>query len=310
MNSINFKLNINWRTSDGTAMIMINDFARNQFYDKILKRYVKDQVCTDIGFGTGLLTMLALKHGAQHVRAFELDPNRYLLGQEIIKRLDLKDKISLFNERYTNTIEPTPVTFTETVNKQLWQEGIWHSLPNTSSKTKFLPGKYFLELWAVEISQKIGNELCFGSQLGYFDPGVELPTEYVQLINNLAGTSGTTNIQLVDGINEIDYTLKLIWNQLPQIRKAMINGSIVSKYEVSYHDNSIEQFSLIVNLTDCVNKTVLLIPRSGMQQDDNKLYLDSGHWNPVQWPVVMHNFSGMLTVNHRISDGKILYEVS
>ena len=41
----------------------------------------------EIGFGTGFLSMLALKHGARSIVAYESDINRYQLGCEVIKIL-------------------------------------------------------------------------------------------------------------------------------------------------------------------------------------------------------------------------------
>ena len=68
---------IDWYNHDGVNLSMINDFMRNQFYDRVLSKHVTNQNCTDVGFGTGLLSMIALKHGATHVRAFEVDYHRY-----------------------------------------------------------------------------------------------------------------------------------------------------------------------------------------------------------------------------------------
>ena len=134
-------MGIDFKHDDGVNLSMINDFMRNQFYDRVLSRHVRDQYCTDIGFGTGLLSILALKHGARHVRAFESDRNRYLLGCEIINRLKLHDQIELINTRYTNEkYSPTPITFTETVNGNLWGEGLWSSLPQHPGDV-FLPGE-------------------------------------------------------------------------------------------------------------------------------------------------------------------------
>ena len=108
---MDFLNKIDWQNHDGVNFPMLNDFMRNQFYDRILSRYVQNQSCTDIGFGTGLLTMLALKHGAKHVRAFESDWNRYQLGCEIIRRLGLQSQIELINEKYHHDCTPTPITF-------------------------------------------------------------------------------------------------------------------------------------------------------------------------------------------------------
>ena len=39
---------IDWYNHDGVNLGMINDFVRNQFYDRVLSIYVRDQVCVDI----------------------------------------------------------------------------------------------------------------------------------------------------------------------------------------------------------------------------------------------------------------------
>ena len=101
-----FLKRIDWHNHDGVNLGMINDFMRNQFYDRILSRYVRDQQCTDIGFGTGLLSMLALKHGAKHIRAFESDPDRFQLGCEIISRLGLHDQIDRKSTRLNSSHIP------------------------------------------------------------------------------------------------------------------------------------------------------------------------------------------------------------
>jgi predicted RNA methylase len=93
---------IDFLNHDGVNRAMINDFMRNQFYDNIFAETVKDQHCVDIGFGTGLLSILALKHGARSVTAYESDPARFELGQLIIQTLNL-NKLHYF---MTDTIIP------------------------------------------------------------------------------------------------------------------------------------------------------------------------------------------------------------
>jgi 16S rRNA G966 N2-methylase RsmD len=305
-----FLKQINWQTHDGVAIQLINDFGRNYFYNRILNRYVKNKKCTDVGFGTGILSMLALKHGAENIRAFEVNYNRYLLGKEIINRLNLNDKIHLINDRYDHNITPTEITFTETVNKQIWQEGIWNSLPKKAHDTIFLPGTYFLEIWAVEVSEKFARELCFSEfSYLYFDPGIDWLNQYTQVLNELSGFKNYSTNQLSNGFNSLDSSVQPIWNQLPQIQKALKNGELLAKYDVSYYQENVNQFSLTANTSNWKNKTILIIPRTGMQQDSDKLYLDSGHWNPTQWPTILHRPSENIVIEHNINDGSISYNM-
>jgi hypothetical protein len=300
---------IDWHNHDGVNLGMINDYMRNQFYDRILKNTVKDQNCTDIGFGTGLLSMLALKHGARHVRAFESDANRYLLGQEIIKRLGLENKISLFNERYTNSIDPTPVTFTETVNGNLWWEGLWTSLPR-NNETVFLPGEYFLEIWAVTIPESFARGLCrVGSTHRSFNPGVDIDRTFIDTVNYLAGLADVPlEPELTPGIVIFERQQETDWGWVPYLRAAQ-TGSVVSSYSVGRHTESCTEFRLTVDTKNWHNQTVLIVPRAGMQHNTNKLYLDTGHWGPTESPILLHCPSGQFIIKHNIRDGAISYQL-
>jgi hypothetical protein len=54
---------------------------------------------------------------------------------------------------------------------------------------------------------------------------------------------------------------------------------------------------------------VLIVPRMGMQQDSDKLYLDTGHWGAAIKPIVLVNPVSNLTVTHRVIDGLITYSL-
>jgi hypothetical protein len=304
-----FLKTIDWQNHDGVNFGMINDFMRNQFYDRILSRYVKNQRCTDIGFGTGLLSVLALKHGATHVRAFESDYNRYLLGQEIISRLNLNDKITLINERYTHDCVPTPVTFTETVNGNLWWEGLWCSLPR-NDQTVFLPGEYFLEIWAVEIPESFAQGLCrSGNTNQSFAPGVDIDQAFVDVVNDLSATpSQSIDNSLSAGIVTFERQQETDWGWIPYMR-AVQAGSVVAKYSVSQHTENHNNFTLTVDTKHWADKTVLIVPRAGMQQDTNRLYLDTGHWGPTESPILLHKPHAPLTINHSVRSGVISYDM-
>ena len=303
-----FLKKIDFQYHDGVNLPMINDFMRNQFYDRILSRYVANQRCTDIGFGTGLLSILALKHGAEHVRAFESDHNRYLLGCEIIRQLKLQNRIELIHDRYTaSTHAPTAVTFTETVNGNLWWEGLWHSLPPQPGHI-FLPGEYFLELWAVEVPDSFAQGLCrVGQTQQYFAPGVDVDTEFVAVVDALAGRAAAPeSLSLPQGIVQFQRQQETDWGWIPYMR-AVQAGSVVAKYHAKYHQDGQTEFVLTVPTDKWRNKTVLIVPRMGMQQDQDRLYLDTGHWGPGENPVLLVNPQNTLVVTHNIKTGIINY---
>jgi len=303
---MDFLKRIDWFNHDGVNFGMINDFMRNQFYDRVLSRHVHGQHCTDVGFGTGLLTMLALKHGASHVRAFESDPDRYALGCEIIDRLRLKHCVTLLNERYDHSYDATPITFSETVNGNLWWEGLWHSLPK-NSHTKFLPGQYFLELWAVTVPHSFAQGLCVDAMdQRSFQPGIDISSEFVSLINELAQTTMLPLPTLSPGIVNFEREQQTAWGWIPYLR-AVQAGEPVASYVAGQWQPDIEQFELRIDTAHWDQCTVLLVPRVGMQQDSDRLYLDTGHWGPGESPILLVNPVGTLVVKHSVINGIITY---
>lgn len=310
---MSFLSRIDWYNHDGVNLGMINDFMRNQFYDRVLSRYVSNQRCTDIGFGTGLLSMLALKHGAEHVRAFESDTDRYELGCEIIQRMALAHKIELINERYDNSYQTTPVTFTETVNGNLWWEGLWRSLPRDETSI-FLPGEYFLEVWALEIPHSFAQGIGVEEQTNrVFAPGVDVDAQFVQTVNELICEAAdceyvpTAVSTLEPGIVQFDRQVGTVWNWIPYMR-AVQAGTRVASYIAKYHDDR-EHFELNIPTGLWHNSTVLIVPRMGMQQDTDRLYLDTGHWGPGENPILLHRPQGTLVVRHSVRDGLITYSL-
>ena len=307
---MDFLNHIDWTNHDGVNLGMINDFVRNQFYDRILSRYVKDQNCTDIGFGTGLLSIMALKHGARHVRAFESDVNRYHLGCEIIQRLNLQDRIELINKRYTRDrdFDPTPVTFTETVDGNIWWEGLWTSLPSDNSRV-FLPGTYFLELWAVPISQRFAKGLCRpATNPSVFDPAVDIDAKFIELINTLIGnTVPIADVELLPGIvNFLRRGKHPNWGWHPYMR-AVRAGKVVASYNTQHWHPEQQTFDLSVSTKDWQDQCVLIVPRFGMKQDNDVLYLDEGCWDPGQNPIILVRPDRDLVIQHNVKTGQISY---
>jgi hypothetical protein len=305
---MDFLQRIDWHNHDGVNLGMINDFMRNQFFDRVLSQHVRDRHCTDVGFGTGLLSMLALKHGAKHVRAFESDPDRYQLGCYVIERLALQNQITLINERYNNTFEPTAVTFTETVNGNLWWEGLWNSLP-VHNETLFLPGQYFLEIWAAEIPRSFAQGLCdHSTTAGMFAPGVDISADFVNTINGLRQITPNELPQLPTGLVGFERQQETAWGWIPYMR-AVSAGQPVASYSVGHWSAGIEQFDITVDTSLWTNSTVLVVPRMGLQHGTDRLYLDTGHWGPGENPVLLVSPQTSLVVSHSVTNGIITYSM-
>jgi len=109
---------------DGIFMPMINDTGRNQFYKRAIEVAAPDKIICDIGTGTGLLSILAVKAGAKHVYAVEQDPARAELAQSLFDRLGITDQITLINDNFLNTNISADIYVSETINTQIFGENI------------------------------------------------------------------------------------------------------------------------------------------------------------------------------------------
>ena len=324
-----FLSSIDWNKHDGVNLPMINDFMRNQFYDNVLRNRVKDKHCLDIGFGTGLLSILALKHGAKSITAYESDNNRYLLGCEIIKRLELENKITLIHNRYKHDDfdkHDSNVIFSETVGGGLWGEGIWNSFPRQSG-IQFLPGQYYLDIMALEIPESFANGLIneVDDSIRYFSPGIDIDTKFIECINNLRNGKNSPDINLCkDGITKLS-NINTIWGWMPYMRLAAYNGKSIAKYTVDAIENTItttdqigtnkavidfaiDNINMSINTEGFHNKCVMLVPRVGMKHGDANLILDTGCWGPVDYPVLLKNIqNSKITLSHHTKTGELKY---
>ena len=300
---MDFLNRVDFENHDGVYLSMLNDVSRNRFYDQILTE-VRDQHCVEIGFGTGLLSMLALKHGARSIVAYESDPDRYRLGCEVIRVLKLQDRVTLINQRYDHTCEhEQEVVFTETVDDNIWGEGLYNSLPRQSGR-RFLPGQYFLEIYAVPISADIASSLIQAHEKNYFSPGVNVDPQFVSYVNLLLSKKYNKPIKskvgLPEGVTEL--------TPMPTYIDWATNNTYAGQYVVDanapFVDDPIRQLQV-----DTAEQPVLIVPRAGMQHGSERLYLDTGHWKPSANPAVINSPNSQVMVEHDFRTGKISYKI-
>jgi predicted RNA methylase len=298
-----FLKRIDFENHNGVYLPMINDVGRNHFYDKILTE-VCDQHCVEIGFGTGFLSMLALKHGARSIVAYESDPDRYRLGCEVIKVLKLQDRITLINQRYDHTCNhPASVIFTETVDDNIWGEGLFNSFPRQPDK-RFLPGQYFLEIYAIPISADIAYSLIQANEKNQFAPGVDVDPRFVSYVNLLLSKKYNKPIKsktgLPTGVTEL--------TPMPTYIDWATNNTYAGRYVIDantlFVDNPVRELQV-----DTAKQPVLIVPRAGMQHNNERLYLDTGHWGLPANPAVINSPNSRVTVQHDLLLGKISYTI-
>lgn len=85
---------------------MLSDLGRNEAYDQLLKELITpESIILDIGTGSGLLAMMAVRHGAKHVYACEQSHFVADVAKEIIANNGYADRITLFSNK-SDQIQP------------------------------------------------------------------------------------------------------------------------------------------------------------------------------------------------------------
>jgi type III protein arginine methyltransferase len=104
---------------------MLNDTKRNILYDQCIQKHVAGKIVLDIGSGTGLLSLLAERHGAQHVTSLEMSTLTSRIAQATITA-NHSTRIELRNDHSTETspLEPkAQVCMSELLEDGLLGEG-------------------------------------------------------------------------------------------------------------------------------------------------------------------------------------------
>ncbi len=77
--------------------LMLADTPRNDAYEAMINRHAPGRRILDIGTGTGLLAMMAVRAGAEHVYACEVNPNKADLARAIVKQNGMEEQITVMN---------------------------------------------------------------------------------------------------------------------------------------------------------------------------------------------------------------------
>ena len=114
---------------------MLADAARNEAYYKAIKKRVpKDSTVLDIGTGSGLLSMMAVRAGAKNVYACEMVPLLADTALKVISNNDFGNQINIFNKKSTaleigkELPQKVDVVISEILDVGLLGEGVFPSL--------------------------------------------------------------------------------------------------------------------------------------------------------------------------------------
>jgi 16S rRNA G966 N2-methylase RsmD len=163
------RLNLNGRLyrSPGVGSFVGEQKQRNAFYEHMISHECPGKICYDIGAGNGLLTILALKHGAQHVYAFERDVATAEFFQNIIYGLNLQDKVTLIEDDFAlsklssyNIAAPNVIMhYLRHGSDYLNDGGVLDAFDTVTNDIEFLPGYYGIEIREVAINDKVYLDL-------------------------------------------------------------------------------------------------------------------------------------------------------
>ena len=159
-----FNKRIHWINDDGVNLPMLEDAVRNGFYERLFKANVTGRHCVEIGFGTGLLSFLALKYQPKHITAFEKDLDRYNLGLFMIEQMNCGDQISLYHQQFDPACvdKDHDLVFHEILGCMLWNEGAYQQL---NIDVPVLPSTYTTNILAIEITKELAKELVVDTTL-------------------------------------------------------------------------------------------------------------------------------------------------
>lgn len=152
----------------GISLDMINDQERNIFYEQSISMECKNRICIDIGAGNGLLTFLAIKHGAKHVYCIEADPYTCNLLREMSVELGFCNKITIINKIFKlsdfdsyNWIHGKP----EIIIHELLSGKIFNQVPGSLTDAlncninnlTIVPSNYGCNIFSTNITKNVFN---------------------------------------------------------------------------------------------------------------------------------------------------------
>ncbi|WP_162902462.1 50S ribosomal protein L11 methyltransferase [Facilibium subflavum] len=156
---------------------MLNDAERNDAYQTAIASIdLQDKVVIDIGCGTGLLSMMAIDHGARHVYAFECDKQIAQKAHQIILTNGYQNKITIIDSKSSEgwhpSVEKGDVLITETMDCGLVGEGILESIFHAKehllkSEASILPGR--AKVFAAMVNSKDLHQLNHITKVGKWD---------------------------------------------------------------------------------------------------------------------------------------------
>ena len=279
---------------------MINDVVRNHFYKKILKD-TKNKNCLEIGFGSGILSILALEAGANHIVSYEEDLETYQLGLEIIQNLGLQNRIELIGQQFSpediHKHKNIDYIFTETINHTLFGESTLKAV--NGPLPEILANIYFLEVYAIPISDNYAKRLL-NHDSEVCNPGLEINPKFSETINKILNKLET---QLDCGLHGI--SIKDIHQVLTACEVYNILPTTVYNIDIN---KPVTQQGIDWNIELSAGLNYLFIFRTGIKHKEHKLYTDiCDNWGPFAQYALIINANNSFRIEQNFTDGNFIF---
>ena len=124
---------------EGFQIGMVNDQLRFEHFKKAFEfESVRDKVICDLGAGTGILSLEALRQGAKHVYLVDLTSDTIDALKTIVANHPHKDKITILYKdicelEKSDFAHDVDVIVTETFGGDLWNEGLIHYIKSVKA---------------------------------------------------------------------------------------------------------------------------------------------------------------------------------
>ena len=262
----------------GLDYTMISDVERNKFYDSMIENIVKDKIVCDIGFGSGILTMMALHHGAKKVYAFEQDAATFDFGKALIERMGYSDKVEFLNKKWErrNPSVQYGIILHELFMRSMWGEG----LKEIANSNKGFVGDIFPHLLTCKIvcTTSIVDSSSFGNAK---IPKINTGIEYLD----------TMNKNISDLLSSPEY-----YAFYPNQHELKDFTDYIGEYSIDINKEIVPD---IIQVEVDVPENCLITTKCFAH--DFEIIRPDGHWPADK--IVYNETGGKKVFNHRTSDG-------
>lgn len=163
---------------------MLQDNVRTKAYQLSMirnKELFKDKIVLDVGCGTGVLSIFAVRAGAKHVYAIE-KANIYHKAKEIVELNGLSSKITVLNgkiEELELPVQTVDIIISEWMGYALLYEGMFDSVIFARDKWlakggMLFPDKAVMHVRGIDDLNYWREKKDFWNSVGPADPGIRL----------------------------------------------------------------------------------------------------------------------------------------